>query len=758
MTSPRTILLGSIVPIFLVLIFVFFSANSIAAETQKSNDTQAMLVLDASGSMWGQINGEAKISIAKSVISDIVTGWDKSIPLGLTVYGHRQKSACDDIELLQETSKINTPVLLEKVRKIRPKGKTPLSAAVIMAANSMQYKTKKSSVILISDGRETCGLDPCEVGKKLNHQGLDFSAHVISFDIADEDTAGLRCLAKETGGLFLQAKNADELKKAFETARSILEPQAEIITTGATIDAPAEVEAGSAFLVNWTGPKNKGDMISIKVPNSEIISNYEYIFFDERQSPTEISAPEDLGEYEVHYMLGDKRSLAKTTIKIVASSATISSAKEIVAGSTFSVEWSGPKNKYDIVAVFDTKQSKPLSYQYVFREKQTSPSQLTAPEKVGDYEVRYYTNGKKTLAKQAIQVVAAAATITAPPMVVAGSSFSVDWTGPKNKYDMVTVFDAKQNKPLSYQYVFREKQTSPSQLTAPEKVGDYEVRYYTNGKKTLAKQAIQVVAAAATITAPPTVVAGSAFSVDWTGPKNKYDMVAVFDTKQSKPLSYQYVFRKKQISPSQLTAPEKVGDSEGRYENRGKKTLAKQTIQVMAATATITAPPTVVAGSSFSVDWTGPKNKYDMVTVFDAKQNKPLSYQYVFREKQTSPSQLTAPEKVGDYEVRYYTNGKKTLVRQLISVVKADASVDAVTQVKAGEKIVVKWTGPKNKYDSLTIFDNKNKSYDSAYIFREKQTSPTTLTAPSTPGEYVIKYYTIGKNTLALHRFKVVAK
>ncbi len=670
MTSPRTILLGSIVPILSVLVFVFFSANSIAAETQKSNDTQAMLVLDASGSMWGQINGEAKISIAKSVISDIVTGWDKSIPLGLTVYGHRQKSACDDIELLQETSKINTPVLLEKVRKIRPKGKTPLSAAVIMAANSMQYKTKKSSVILISDGQETCGLDPCEVGNKLNLQGLDFSAHVISFDIADEDTAGLRCLAKETGGLFLQAKNADELKKAFETARSILEPQAEIITTGATIDAPAEVEAGSAFLVNWTGPKNKGDMISIKLPNSEIISNYEYIFFDEKQSPTKISAPEDLGEYEVHYMLGDKRSLAKTTIEIVASSATISSAKEIVAGSTFGVEWSGPKNKYDIVAVFDTKRNKPLSYQYVFREKQTSPSQLIAPEKVGDYEVRYYTNGKKTLAKQAIQVVSAAATITAPLKVVAGSAFSVEWTGPKNKYDIVTVFDTKQNKRLNYQYVFREKQLSPSQLTAPEKVGDYEVRYYTNGKKTLAKQVIQVVA----------------------------------------------------------------------------------------ATATISAPPKVVAGSVFSVEWTGPKNKYDIVTVFDAKRNKRLNYQYIFREKQTSPSQLTAPEDVGDYEVRYYTNGKKTLVSQLISVVKADAYVDAVTQVKAGEKIIIKWAGPKNKYDSLTIFDNKNKSYDSAYIFREKQNSPTTLTAPSTPGEYMVKYYTIGKNTLALHRFKVVAK
>ena len=60
----------------------------------------AILVLDGSGSMWGQIDGTAKITIAQDVIGGLMTTLPADLDLGLTVYGHRRKGDCADIETL----------------------------------------------------------------------------------------------------------------------------------------------------------------------------------------------------------------------------------------------------------------------------------------------------------------------------------------------------------------------------------------------------------------------------------------------------------------------------------------------------------------------------------------------------------------------------------------------------------------------------------------------------------------------------------
>ena len=38
--------------------------------------TKTMLVLDASGSMWGQIGGKTKIAIARGAVDSVLDGWD----------------------------------------------------------------------------------------------------------------------------------------------------------------------------------------------------------------------------------------------------------------------------------------------------------------------------------------------------------------------------------------------------------------------------------------------------------------------------------------------------------------------------------------------------------------------------------------------------------------------------------------------------------------------------------------------------------
>lgn len=177
---------------------------------------RTILVLDGSGSMWGQIEGINKIVIAREVIGDLLQSFPPEQELGLTVYGHRRKGDCNDIETVIDPGQGTTGAIIDAVNTINPRGKTPLSAAVMAAAEALRFTEERATVILVSDGIETCNVDPCEVGRQLEALGVDFTAHVVGFDVDSdpEARAQLQCLAEETGGIFRTAANALELNEA----------------------------------------------------------------------------------------------------------------------------------------------------------------------------------------------------------------------------------------------------------------------------------------------------------------------------------------------------------------------------------------------------------------------------------------------------------------------------------------------------------------------------------------------------------------
>lgn len=200
----------------MVMLVLAFGMAAVTSFAQEPAAGKVMIVMDASGSMWGQIQGEAKIVIARRVIHDLLKNWDPRIELGLAAYGHRRKGDCKDIEVLVPVGKGTQEAVLEAVDRLKPIGKTPLSDAVQMAAESLKYTEDRVTVILVSDGKETCKADPCLLGKELKEKGVDFTAHVIGFDVKKDEEEGLRCLAKNTGGLYVQASDSGSLKKALE--------------------------------------------------------------------------------------------------------------------------------------------------------------------------------------------------------------------------------------------------------------------------------------------------------------------------------------------------------------------------------------------------------------------------------------------------------------------------------------------------------------------------------------------------------------
>ncbi|UFH58356.1 vWA domain-containing protein [Sulfurovum mangrovi] len=195
-----------------VVVMLLLWSTLLVAEQAK-----AMIIFDASGSMWGQIAGKTKIEIAREALNRVVRNWNPEVEMGLIVYGHRSKGDCNDIETVIPVGKVRSDRVISTVNAISPKGKTPISRAIRKAAEALKYTEEKATVILISDGKETCDPDPCGTAKALKQEGIDFVAHVIGFNVDRKTDEELQCIAEATGGEYFSAKNATALNKAMNT-------------------------------------------------------------------------------------------------------------------------------------------------------------------------------------------------------------------------------------------------------------------------------------------------------------------------------------------------------------------------------------------------------------------------------------------------------------------------------------------------------------------------------------------------------------
>jgi Ca-activated chloride channel family protein len=553
-----------------------------SVETAPDNP-KIMIVLDASGSMWGQIDGKAKIEIAREVITDLLDQWDPSIHLGLTVYGHRRKGDCKDIETVIPVGQGTAGKISRTINGIQPKGKTPLSDAVRHAARALRYEEECATVVLISDGVETCNADPCAVGAELSMGGFDFTAHVIGFDLKDEEQVGLRCLAENTGGQFLAAADAAGLRSALSQAMEIIaEPPPPVVEEPgeSSISAPAEVPAGSEFEVEWQGPDSRKDYIPIvhKGADENAYLNFAYT---KQGNPARITAPDEPGPYEVRYFFGhQKKVLASVDITVTPVTAKVTPPAQVTAGAYFETPWTGPDNRGDYISIVlpEAAKGEYLSYAYTANG---SPAKIQAPADQDTYEVRYIMGRSKTvLARAGITVTSVSGSVAVPESVAAGSKFQVNWSGPDNKSDYISIVKpgGAESSYLSYTYT---SNGNPVELQAPAEPGEYEVRYIlSQNKSALARINITVTPVSGSVEAPASVPAGSHFQVNWSGPDNQSDYIAIVkpDAAESSYLSYTYTSNG---NPVKIQAPAEPGEYEVRYIlSQNKSALARTRVIV----------------------------------------------------------------------------------------------------------------------------------------------------------------------------------
>lgn len=184
------------------------------------------LVLDGSGSMWGRIEGTEKIVIAREVLGEVLAELPAGTQVGLAAYGHRREGACDDIEILLPVGEHSREELEKVIHGVQPRGKTPITAALQLVADQLATAGQgPAHLVLVSDGEETCGGDPCALVRSLREQGIQLTFHVVGFDVKAEEREQLACVAREGGGIYADASTAGELTAALSEIRATVVEQ-----------------------------------------------------------------------------------------------------------------------------------------------------------------------------------------------------------------------------------------------------------------------------------------------------------------------------------------------------------------------------------------------------------------------------------------------------------------------------------------------------------------------------------------------------
>ncbi len=181
------------------------------------------VIIDVSNSMWGQINGHAKIELAREALREAMSDLSPTVAVGLRAYGHRvsvedKEAGCADTEQLLPPGPGNGTTIVDIVNELVPRGQTPIARSLQEAAADLREAGGAGTILLVSDGVESCGGDPVAVASELRASGLNVILHTVGLGVTDEEAEVLTALATAGGGTYFNAPTGSELLVGIDTA------------------------------------------------------------------------------------------------------------------------------------------------------------------------------------------------------------------------------------------------------------------------------------------------------------------------------------------------------------------------------------------------------------------------------------------------------------------------------------------------------------------------------------------------------------
>ncbi|TSA25364.1 MAG: VWA domain-containing protein [Bacteroidetes bacterium] len=177
--------------------------------------TRILFVFDASGSMADPWQSDTKYRAAVKVLTGILDSLrgQQNLEVGLRVYGPKRAPGpdCQDSYIMVPFGQNNFSDISRVLNDLNPGGTTPIAYSLERTVSDFTPCDHcRNVVILITDGLEACGGDPCEVSRSLQRQGIFLRPFIVG--IGKELGTHFRCM-----GNYFDAASERDYRRALQT-------------------------------------------------------------------------------------------------------------------------------------------------------------------------------------------------------------------------------------------------------------------------------------------------------------------------------------------------------------------------------------------------------------------------------------------------------------------------------------------------------------------------------------------------------------
>jgi Ca-activated chloride channel family protein len=208
----------------------------------------AVIVVDGSGSMWGNLGPEKrpKLEIVRDALRSLLPSLRPDARVGLASFGHRRRGNCGDAEVIVPPDANSAERLAIPVDKMNAVGKGPLVLALRESANAIAGATP-ASVILLADDIDNCGQDVCTALNNILATSPNLVVHTVALGFDKAKIAHISCVARMTGGKLWDAQDAAGVASALGQAVNLANLQTNAAPAPAPqVEAPADKPAAGA--------------------------------------------------------------------------------------------------------------------------------------------------------------------------------------------------------------------------------------------------------------------------------------------------------------------------------------------------------------------------------------------------------------------------------------------------------------------------------------------------------------------------------
>ena len=253
--------------------------------------SNVLFIFDVSERMSGKfpehtkLKDLSKLDTATEALESMLENLPQDLHVGLEAYGHQGDKDCSAIEIVSPLQQLDTEEIINKLDLLESEqGSAPLAAALQLAGEELSSAQGNKSIVLFSDGKDSCGGDINEVISWL--KAKDIAVYVLAIDVKEDEVAELFSIADENEEHYYSVNNVEDMKRSLDKIKEKIETkktyedffrddfvekslskQWQVLNPDAKL---MEVSKGSVtFAMATNKPKNAKNILRLTAPDSE---------------------------------------------------------------------------------------------------------------------------------------------------------------------------------------------------------------------------------------------------------------------------------------------------------------------------------------------------------------------------------------------------------------------------------------------------------------------------------------------------------